>query len=72
MRGLYQLGEAIAFPVYDEVLGCDRQGVIPAGTVLAVLDREGREAEAECGHVHLINLAECEFLCSLPLSVEVE
>ena len=59
--GLYQLGEAIVVEVLEID---DRQGVIPAGTVFAVMDREGREAEDE-PIVSQINLADCEFLCSM-------
>jgi len=59
-EGLYQLGEAIVVPVLE----LDRQGVIPAGTVFAVRDREGREASEDVMCLP-INLADCEFLCSL-------
>ena len=62
VNGLYQLGESIGVCVSLEP---SRQGVIPAGTVFAVQDREGREA-SEDGALSQIDLAKCEFLCSLP------
>ena len=65
LPGLYQLREAISCSLVIDGLDADRQGVIPAGTLLAVVDREGREAEAEDVPNLSIDLADCEFLCSL-------
>ena len=64
VNGLYQTCQS---PIRVSLVGLepDRQGIIPGGTIFAVQDREGREAEAEDDTVHLIDLAECEFLCSM-------